>query len=40
MGFSILLETGAGASAGFSDEDYTRWEVFFGGSRLAYCQMP
>eukprot|EP00434_Breviolum_minutum_P035833 symbB.v1.2.031733.t1/scaffold3717.1/size51512/3 len=24
MGFSILLETGAGASAGFSDEDYTR----------------
>jgi len=24
MGFSILLETSAGASAGFSDEDYTR----------------
>eukprot|EP00438_Fugacium_kawagutii_P004404 Skav208532 [mRNA] locus=scaffold3037:131753:160941:+ [translate_table: standard] len=24
MAFSILLETGAGASAGFSDEDYTR----------------
>ena len=29
MGFSILLETGAGASAGFSDEDYTRpaWDI-------------
>jgi len=24
MGFAVLLESGAGVAAGFSDEDYTR----------------
>ena len=29
MGFGVLLEAGAGAAAGFSDEDYTRREMSF-----------
>ena len=37
MGFSILLETSAGASAGFSDEDYTRRGRTYGAPGWKWC---